>query len=77
MNDTIKKETQTLLPTLLDAVGLLEALWPDQRSRPSLRWLREQQKRRTVPIIKWGRRVFFDPVQVRQAIAKLTIRSKQ
>lgn len=55
---------------LTDAHGLLLALWPEAESRPSLRWLREQQARRTVPYIKIGRRVFFDPLQVRRAIEK-------
>jgi hypothetical protein len=62
------------LPELLDAQGLLERLWPDPRSRPSLRWLREQQKRKTVPYIKWGRRIFFHPADVAIAIReKLTV----
>ncbi|MBL9145353.1 MAG: hypothetical protein JNM99_16870 [Verrucomicrobiaceae bacterium] len=55
---------------LTDAHGLLAALWPEKESRPSLRWLREQQVRRTVPFIKVGRRVFFDPLQVRRAMEK-------
>ena len=66
------------MPELLDANGLLERLWPEARSRPSLRWLREQQKRKAIPYIKWGRRIFFDPKQVADVIAdRLTVRSKQ
>lgn len=45
---------------LVDAKGLLTLLW-DKSSRPSLRWLREQQARRTIPFIKIGARVWFQP----------------
>jgi hypothetical protein len=44
----------------VDAPKLLELLF-DEDSRPSLRWLREQQKNRTIPFCKIGRKVFFDP----------------
>ena len=44
----------------VDAPKLLEILF-DESSRPSLRWLRDQQRNRTVPFCKIGRRVFFDP----------------
>jgi hypothetical protein len=68
---------QTGLPELLDANGLLERLWPDPRSRPSLRWLREMQKRKTLPYVRIGRRIYFDPRQVAAAIAeRLTVRPK-
>ena len=49
----------------VDALGLLEILF-DADSRPSLRWLRDQQKARTIPYIRLGRRVFFDPPLVRE-----------
>lgn len=55
---------------LLSAEELLKAIWPNPKSRPSLRWLREQQARRTLPMVKIGRLVFFDPAKVRQSIAK-------
>lgn len=44
----------------MDAKGLLSMLW-NESSRPSLRWLREQQARRTIPFIKIGARVWFQP----------------
>jgi hypothetical protein len=44
----------------VDAIKLLEILF-DEASRPSLRWVREQQKTRALPFCKIGRRVFFDP----------------
>ena len=52
---------------LVDAARLLEILF-DERSRPSLRWLREQQRRRTIPYIKIGHLVRFNPAQVREAL---------
>ena len=50
---------------LVDAKGLLEEIF-EEKSRPSLRWLREQQARRAIPFVKRGRLVFFDPAQVRE-----------
>lgn len=50
---------------LVDATRLLTILW-DVDSRPSLRWLREQQARRAIPFIKIGAKVWFDPIIVRQ-----------
>lgn len=37
----------------------------DLISRPSLRWLREQQRRRKIPFVKVGARVWFKPNAVR------------
>jgi hypothetical protein len=52
---------------LVDAPGLLTSVWPEN-CRPSLRWIRDQQKQRTLPFIKIGRKVFFDPNEVRRAL---------
>jgi hypothetical protein len=49
---------------LVSAEQLLALLW-EENSRPSLRWLREQQARRTIPFIKIGARVWFQPSEVR------------
>jgi hypothetical protein len=49
---------------LVGALKLLEQLWPDEASRPSLRWLRHQQRVRSVPSIRAGRRVLFCPAHV-------------
>lgn len=57
------------LGRLVDAKGLLEALFADG-CRPSLRWLRTQQKRRAIPSCRIGRLVFFDPDAVRAALNK-------
>jgi len=51
---------------LVDANTLLKIIFP-ANCRPTLRWLRDQQERRTVPFRKIGRLVFFDPEEVRQA----------
>ena len=55
---------------LLTAEELLKAIWPNERSRPSLRTIREWQAKRMLPYVKCGRLVFFDPAKVRQSIAK-------
>jgi hypothetical protein len=52
---------------LTDARGLLEQLWAE-RGRPSLSWLRQQQKRKAIPYIKVAGKVFFDPAAVRKAL---------
>lgn len=46
---------------------LLEILFPAE-CRPTLRWLRDQQKARRIPFIKIGRLVFFCPAQVRRSL---------
>ena len=59
---TSQTEKQSPLPTrYVDATKLLEILF-DEASRPSLRWLRDQQKAKRLPYAKIGRLVFFDPV---------------
>ncbi len=52
---------------LTDAKGLLKQLWDDE-SRPSLRWLRQQQRCRSIPYVKIGHLVFFDPKKVHAAL---------
>ena len=54
---------------LVDAKGLLEILFAEN-CRPSLRWLRTQQKRRAIPSCRIGRLVFFDPDACRAAFAR-------
>lgn len=61
---------------LVDASRLLEILFEEQ-SRPSLRWLRERQASRAIPFVRLGRLIFFDPEQVRAALAsRCTIKSR-
>ena len=52
---------------LLDAEGMLKEVFAED-CRPSVRWVRNQQKLRTIPFVKFGHFVLFDPVQVREAI---------
>ena len=61
-------EKQSPLATrYVDAPKLLEILF-DEASRPSLRWIRDQQKARRLPFAKIGRLVFFDPVACKAAL---------
>jgi hypothetical protein len=59
---------------LLNAPELLEALWPNRNTRPSLRWLRSLQARRAVPFLKVGHKVFFEAERVRAALRKFEIK---
>ena len=65
---TLQTEKQSPLPSrYVDAEKLLEILF-DEASRPSLRWIRDQQKARRLPFAKIGRLVFFDPVACKAAL---------
>jgi hypothetical protein len=60
---------------LVGADELLLELWPDERSRPSLRWLKKQKKRRTLPFVVLGGRVKFCPEMVLAVVGqKFTVR---
>ncbi len=68
--DRMETEIQHPAPVqLVDANGLLEALF-DESCRPSLRWVREMQRRRQIPYIKIGHLVRFDIEQVRRSLAE-------
>jgi hypothetical protein len=61
---------------LVDVHGLLEELFPPE-CRPTPRWVRDQQKHKTIPFVRLGRLIFFDVNQVREAIARRhTIKTK-
>ena len=62
---------------LINAGGLLKTLFPNEESRPSLRWLRAKQKDRTIPFVKLGRLVFFDPHEVNKALEHRTVKARQ
>jgi hypothetical protein len=49
---------------------LLATLWPDEESRPTLRWLRKMTATRSLPFLKLGNRVWFDPARVRRHLEK-------
>ena len=58
----------------MDGPRLLETLFPNPACRPSLRWLRTNQ--RSLPHARIGRLVFFDPPLVKahldaRAMAKI------
>lgn len=61
---------------LLDARGLLNTLFPDEASRPTVRWLRNMQKAKAIPFVKIGALVFFCPDQVREALERRTIKPR-
>jgi hypothetical protein len=65
---THQTEQQGQLATrYVDATKLLELLF-DEACRPSLRWIRDQQKARSLPFAKIGRLVFFDPIACKAAL---------
>jgi len=47
----------------VSAERLLEILW-DEKSRPSLQWIRKETKRRMLPHIRRGRLIFYRPRSV-------------
>jgi hypothetical protein len=64
-------------PKLVDAKGLLEALF-DENSRPSERWLRQMQAQRKISFRKIGRLVRFDVEQVRSELEEdCTVHSRK
>jgi hypothetical protein len=54
---------------LVDAEKLLEILFPAD-CRPTLRWLRERQKKREIPYVKLGRLIYFNPASVQESLAQ-------
>jgi len=61
---------------LMSGPRLLVELF-DEASRPSLRWLRTQQRAKAVPSVRIGHLVFFDPAAVRQSLERRnTVRAK-
>lgn len=59
-------------PALVDAKGLLERLF-DDKSRPSVQWIRSLQRRGEIPFLKCGRLVRFDVDQVRAVFQKSAV----
>jgi hypothetical protein len=53
---------------LVGAEECLKRIFPDESTRPSLRWFRSLQAKRLVPFRKISRLVFFDEDEVRNAI---------
>jgi hypothetical protein len=55
---------------LVDAQTCISRIFPNPKSAPSLRTFREWQARKWIPFRKVGKRVFFDPEEVRRVIDK-------
>ena len=67
----VRSSCGVVLPTpdaLIDAIGLLELLARDFGMQRSLRWARQQQEDRTLPFIRWGRKIFFAPAQIKAVL---------
>jgi hypothetical protein len=56
---------------LVDLAACMAAIWPDERSRPKVRWFLEQKKRGLIPYKKITRRVFYDSAEVRAALDRV------
>jgi hypothetical protein len=67
---SVIKEQERERIDLVDARGCLEEIFPDPRSRPSLRWFKSLQHDGIVPFRKIKRRVYFDVAEVRRALDK-------
>ncbi|MDA7916031.1 hypothetical protein N9B94_02215 [Verrucomicrobia bacterium] len=68
--------TENTSKQLVNANGLLQAIWPDETQRPSLRWLRSKQADGTIPYIKLGAMVWFDIPTVEKAFTRFTVNQK-
>jgi hypothetical protein len=49
---------------------LLELLWPETETRPTMRWLRKMTSTRAIPFVRLGNRVWFDAQRVRRHLDK-------
>lgn len=65
--DQIPVQNKNHPRSLVGAEALLRELFPDEKSRMSLRSLRGMQAKRLVPFRKIGRRVYFDVEEVRRS----------
>lgn len=62
------------LPGLYGIEGALEAMFPDDRFRPSIRTFNKWRAKGYYPYIKLGKRVLIDPILARRALdARFTI----
>jgi len=74
MRGTISDSTSTQATEAAPDFGLvkggrlLEIIFPEVDSRPCIRWLERQVKRRRIPSIKLGRLRFYSPADVRRAL---------
>ncbi|WP_018970358.1 hypothetical protein [Rubritalea marina] len=64
-------------PTLVGLKSALAAVFPDEATRPAFRTFSEWKALGYFPHVKIGRRVFVDPVKVREALeSRFTINAK-
>ena len=61
-------ETQTDGFGLVRGARLLEIVFPEKESRPSLRSLQRYVRRRIIPSVKLGHQRFYSPEQVHEAL---------
>lgn len=64
----LKDGTDAPVAGLIGESALRAAIWPDPESRPSRRWFLELKAKGLVPFVRIGRRIFFDPAEVRAAL---------
>ena len=65
-------------PTLLGIKPALEAVFPDENSRPSIRAWNEWRAKGYYPFLKVGKRVFINAVDARRALeARFTIEASR
>jgi len=61
---------------LVDGPRLLEMLFPNPVCRPSLRWLKGQEKNHALPFMRIGRLIFYNPPRVMAAMEAKTLAVK-
>ena len=59
---------------LVDAPHMLEQVWPEPACRPSLRWLRANQ--RLFPHVRLGRLIFFNVEMVKRHLDAKAMKGK-
>jgi hypothetical protein len=57
-------------PTLVGIETCLNIVFPDPGTRPGTRTFLDWKAKKYFPSLKIGKRVFLDPVQVREALEK-------
>lgn len=68
MNHSHTHSDATSPTGLVGAETCLRLVFPDEATRPCIRYFRELQRKRLVPFKKIGRRTFFDAAEVRRAL---------